>query len=209
MECTMTIPKTLIFKNTHIIFSIIMTFSTIAQAGAFIIEPGLGYKQETLKLTDKNTQAITKYSMYSGLASLKLQMYSGTGVSLGLSGEYSSGKADIEPSVTDRPEFTHFIGSFQLGVSAMESMKLYLGYAPMNELEFKNNLTFTGFKLKGSSYQAGIVFYPFHRFALGTQYNINIYKEISGQNYTLGKDVDLYFQKMDSQDLSFTLSYLL
>jgi hypothetical protein len=184
-------------------------FSQSAQAGTFIIEPGLGYKQEVLKLTDKNTQALTKYSMYSGLASLKLQMYSGTGVSLGLAGEYSSGKTDIEPAASDRPEFSHFIGSFQLGVSAMESMKLYLGYAPVNELEFKSNLTFTGFKIKGHSYQAGIAFYPFSRFALSAQYNINIYKEIIGPNYTSGKDTDLYFQKMDSQDISFSLSYLL
>jgi len=200
--------KTFDFTNASLIITAVLSFSTIANAGTFIIEPGVGYKQEILKLTDKNTQAITKYSMYSGLASLKLQMYSGTGVSLGLAGEYSSGKADIMPTVTDRPEFTHFIGSFQLGVSAMESMKLYLGYAPMNELEFKSNLSFTGFKIKGSSYQAGIVFYPLNRFALGAQYNINIYNEISGNNFTLGKDVDLYYQKMDSQDLSFTLSYL-
>ena len=132
-------------------------------SAAFIIEPGLGYKQEVIKLTDKNTKLITKLSAGAPTASLKLLLYSSTGVSLGLAGEYSKGQVDLEPAVNPKPDFTHMIGSFQLGVSAMDSMKIYLGYAPVNNFETVTNSSFTGFKLSGSSYIAGIALYPYHR----------------------------------------------
>jgi len=177
-------------------------------SAAFIIEPGLGYKQEVIKLTDKNTKLITKLSAGAPTASLKLLLYSSTGVSLGLAGEYSKGQVDLEPAVNPKPDFTHMIGSFQLGVSAMDSMKIYLGYAPVNNFETVTNSSFTGFKLSGSSYIAGIALYPYHRFGLNIQYNISTYKEISGANYSLGSEPTLYYDKIDSQDLSLIISYL-
>ena len=177
-------------------------------SAAFIIEPGLGYKQEVIKLTDKNTKLITKLSAGAPTASLKLLLYSSTEVSLGLAGEYSKGQVDLEPAVNPKPDFTHMIGSFQLGVSAMDSMKIYLGYAPVNNFETVTNSSFTGFKLSGSSYIAGIALYPYHRFGLNIQYNISTYKEISGANYSLGSEPTLYYEKIDSQDLSLIISYL-
>jgi len=200
---------TLSKATTHVSFIIGLLITLKTHSASLIFEPGLGYKQEQLKLTTLTPSTTTKYSMNSPVASLKIHLYSSTGVSLGIAGEYSSGKAETDPTTVDRPEFTHFIGSFQLGVSAMESMKIYLGYAPSNNLEFKTNASFTGFSLKGNSYLAGVVLYPFHRFAIGTQYTVSIYKEIIGANYLSSKDTDLHFQKMDSQDISFTISYLM
>jgi len=197
-------------KPTLFIACLITAFTSLNCFGAaFIIEPGLGYKQEIIKLTDKNTKLITKLYAGAPTATLKLLLYSSTGVSLGIAGEYSKGQIELDPTVTPKPDFTHLIGSFQLGVSAMDSMKIYLGYAPTNNFEAITSSTFTGFKLSGSSYIAGIALYPFHRFGLNIQYNVSTYKEISGANYTIGSDPALYYDKVDSQDLSLIISYLL
>lgn len=176
--------------------------------GAFIFEPGIGYKEETLKLTDLS-QNLTKLSMKGPVGSLKVGVQSSAGVSLNLVGEQFSGKAELDPTSTDKPKFTHTIAGFQVGVSAMNAMKIYLGYAPYNKLELKDEGSFTGYTLSGHTYQAGVMFFPFRFIGLGVQYNINQYKEIEGTQFTSGKEVDTYFDKIDSQDLSFTLSIML
>ncbi len=177
-------------------------------AGAFIIEPGIGYKEETLKLTDLS-QALTKYSMTGPVASLKLGVTSAAGVSLLLAGEQISGKAKIEGNEIDKPKFTHTIAGFQVGVSAMNAMKIYLGYSPLNKLKFEDEGSLQGFTLSGHTYTAGVMFFPFRFVGLGVQYNINQFKEIEGANYTSSKEVDDHFDKIDSTDLSFTLSIML
>ena len=188
---------------------VFMSFtSNKASAAAFIIEPGIGYKQEIIKLTDKNTKLVTQLSSGTPVASLKFHLYSSTGVSISLAGEYSKGQTEHEPLVEPKPEFNHFIGSFQLGVSAMDSMKIYLGYAPVNNFETQTSTSFTGFKLKGLTYIAGIALYPYRRFGLNFQYNMSTYSEISGKNYGLGTDTALYYEKIDSQDFSAVLSYM-
>ncbi len=177
-------------------------------AGAFIIEPGIGYKEESLKLTDLS-QDLTKYSMTGPVASLKIGVTSAAGVSLLLAGEQMSGKAKIEGNETDKPKFTHTIAGFQVGVSAMNAMKIYLGYSPLNKLKFEDEGSLPGFTLSGHTYTAGVMFFPFRYVGLGVQYNINQFKEIEGAGYTSGKEVDTYFDKIDSTDLSFTLSIML
>lgn len=177
-------------------------------AGAVIIEPGFGYKEETLKLTDLS-QNLTKYSMTGPVGSLKIGVSSAAGVSLLLAGEQMKGKAKIEGNETDKPEFTHTVAGFQVGVSAMNAMKIYLGYSPFNKLEFKNAGMQQGFTLSGHTYQAGVMFFPFRFVGLGVQYNINQFKEVEGAQFTSGKEVDTYFDKIDSTDLSFTLSIML
>ncbi len=62
-------------------------------SGSFIFEPGIGYKEETLKLTDLSN-SITKYSMKGPVASLKLGLQSAAGVSLLLAGEQVQGVAE-------------------------------------------------------------------------------------------------------------------
>lgn len=177
-------------------------------AGAFITEPGIGYKEETLKLTDLS-QNLTKISMTGPVGSLKIGVISAAGVSLLLAGEQMSGKAEIEGNLTDKPKFSHTIAGFQIGVSAMNAMKIYLGYSPLNKLKFEDEGSFQGFTLSGQTYTAGVMFFPFRFVGLGVQYNINQFKEIEGANYTSSKEIDDHFDKVDSTDLSFTLSIML
>ena len=184
-------------------------FSTTANAsGAVIIEPGIGYKEETLKLTDLS-QDLTKVSMKGPVASLKLGFVSAAGVSLLLAGEQIRGTAEIDGNPTDKPKFTHTIGGFQVGVSAMNAMKIYLGYSPLNKLEIEGTGAVQEITLSGHTYTAGLMFFPFRFLGLGAQYNIHQFKEVEGPQFTSGKDVDLYFDKIDSTDLSFTLSIML
>ncbi|MES2803231.1 MAG: hypothetical protein V4654_12110 [Bdellovibrionota bacterium] len=182
--------------------------STAKAAGAFIIEPGIGYKEETLKLTTLS-QNLTKMSMTGPVGSLKIGVTSAAGVSLLLAGEQMSGKAEIEGNLTDKPKFTHTIAGFQVGVSALNAMKIYLGYSPLNKLVFEDEGTFQGLTLSGQTYTAGLMFFPFRFIGLGVQYNINQFKEVEGAQFTSGKEVDTYFDKIDSTDLSFTLSIML
>ncbi|AZZ36622.1 hypothetical protein CIK05_07405 [Bdellovibrio sp. qaytius] len=176
--------------------------------GAIIIEPGIGYKEESLKLTDLS-QNLTKVSMKGPVGSLKIGMVSAAGISLLLTGEQMKGKATIDGNLTDKPKFTHTIAGFQVGVSAMNAMKIYLGYSPHNKLAFETEGTVQGFTLSGQTYTAGVMFFPFRYIGLGVQYNINQFKEVEGSQYTLGKETDLYFDKIDSTDLSVTLSIML
>lgn len=200
-------------KNKVILFLVLLVTTTsissnAAGGGGFLIEPGIGYKQETLKLTDLS-QNLTQYKFSGPMMSLKLGVLSSTGVSLAIVGERSSGKVEIDPVVTDKPKFSHTIAGFQIGVSAMNAMKIYLGYAPYNQFEVETNTSAAGFKLSGHTYQAGVMFFPFQYIGLGAQYNVNQYNEVSGSQFTSGKDTNLYFDKIDSQDLSFSLSIFL
>lgn len=191
------------FRNLFVL--LITTSCLTAKADFFIFEPGIGQKDETLKLTDVTTQE-TKLKLKGLVTTLKLGIRSPSGVSLVLAGEYSKGQADIEPAPTEQPDFSHLIAGFQVGVQAMGAMKIYLGYAPHNELELKDAGAFSGYKLSGNTYQAGLMFYPFKFLGLGAQYNIHQYKEITGSQFNSGKDVKTYFDKIDSQDLSFLLA---
>ncbi len=199
-------------KNAILFLVLLVTTSGITSkakaAGAVIIEPGIGYKEETLKLTTLSN-SLTKFSMKGPVASLKLGVQSAAGVSLLLAGEQLRGKAEIEGNLNDKPSFTHTIAGFQIGVSAMNAMKIYLGYSPMNKLAFEAEGSSQEMTLNGQTYTAGVMFFPFRYVGLGVQYNVNQFKEVEGPQFTSGKDVDLYFDKIDSTDLSFTLSIML
>ncbi len=194
--------------NKHLRNLLVLLISTsgfAAQADFFIFEPGIGQKQENVKLTTL-ASVENELKLKALVTTLKIGIRSPSGVSLVLAGEYSKGNAEFEPNITEKPEFNHLIAGFQVGVQAMGAMKIYLGYAPHNQLELKDSGTYQGFKLKGNTYQAGLMFYPFKFLGLGAQYNIHQYKEITGSQYTLGPDVKNYFDKIDSQDLSFLLA---
>lgn len=199
-------------KNAILFLVLLVTTSGITSkanaAGAVIIEPGIGYKEESLKTTALD-QSLTKISMKGPLATLKIGVQSSAGVSLLLAGEQLRGKAEVDGNATDKPKFTHTIAGFQVGVSAMNTMKIYLGYSPLNKLEFEAEGTLQEMKLSGSTYTAGVMFYPFRYVGLGVQYNVNVFKEVEGPQFTAGKETDKYFEKIDAQDLSFTLSIML
>lgn len=199
-------------KNAILFLVLLVTTSGITTkanaAGSVIIEPGIGYKEESLKLTSLSNN-LTQFSMKGPMYSLKLGVQSAAGVSLLLAGEQLKGKAEIEDNLTDKPKFTHTIAGFQVGVSAMNTMKIYLGYSPLNKFELEAEGAINETTLTGQTYTAGVMFFPFRYVGLGAQYNVNQFKEVEGPTYTLGKDVDLYFDKIDSTDISFTLSIML
>ena len=108
---------------------------------------------------------------------LRLGYQSPLGIELNVAADYSAGQMQIDPLNT-KNDFTHKTASAQLGVSAMGLFKIYLGYGFMNEFELKNGAAYQGFKLTGTSYQAGIQFKLMPFISIGAQYNVNDYKNI-------------------------------
>jgi hypothetical protein len=184
----------------------VLFFGSISQA-IFMIEPSIGYRQETLK-TINLAQSETQLKMNAPTYGLKLGFASPIGISFDLAGQQTSGKVNSEPTPAEEPEFSHTVASAQVGVNAMGILKIYLGYIFSSELEIKSTSINPGFKMKGPGYQVGLMTFPFPRVGLGLQYNVHQFNEISGANYTNGSDVKNYFEKIDSQDVSATLSIL-
>ncbi len=173
----------------------------------FIIEPSAGYRQETVKLTDLS-QVESQIKINSPVFGLKLGFTNAFGISFDLAGSRSSGKADLTPVVAIPPDYSHTVGSVQIGVNAMGLLKIYLGYVVFDELELQSNSSFQGYKFKGQGFQAGLMTFPLPRLGLGFQYNVHQFKEISGTNFNLGPDLKNYYTKVDVQDISATLSFL-
>ena len=186
----------------------ILTFTQSANA-IFMIEPSIGYRQETVKLTDiLPPQNQTEIKMNSPTYGLKLGFTSAMGISFDLAGNRSSGKAEYTPALTESPNYSHNIGSIQVGVNAMGLLKIYLGYIAIDDLEIQTNNFIQGFKMKGHGFQAGLMTFPFQRVGLGIQYNVHQFTEISGANFTNGPDIKNYFDKIDVQDISASISFL-
>ena len=191
------------FKTLFALGLTLIMNSQFAVASAFI-EPSIGYRSHILKLTDI-TSATTEIKMTTPVYGLKFGYSSPLGIDLNLAYDYSAGKAEILPAA-EKNDFTQTTGSVQLGVSALGTLKIYLGYGFLNELKIKQGITTSDMNLKGQAYQAGLQFKLFSRVMLGLQYNINQYKTIEGRNFILGEKIDSYFNKVDSQDYSMTLS---
>ena len=169
-------------------------------------EPMAGYQLQTLKLVDL-TNTTQEFKSDAPLVGAKFGIKTPFGISLELVGTYAEGKAKSTPTVTQDPNFTHTVGSVQLGVSAMYLMKLYLGYIFTSEYQIKSNALFPGLKLNGTGYQAGLAFYFFRNWTLSFNYNVHQFKKISGPTYLLGDDVKSYYSKSDLADVSTYLSY--
>ncbi len=169
-------------------------------------EPMVGYQFQTLKLVDLSNTT-QDYKSDAPLLGAKFGIKTPFGISLDLVGTYAEGSAKSTPLATQDPNFTHTVGSAQLGVSAMYLMKLYLGYIFSSEYQIKSNALFPGLKLNGTGYQAGIAFYFFKNWSLTFNYNVHQFKKISGPTYLLGDDVKSYYTKSDLTDVSTYLSY--
>lgn len=183
-----------------------LTFLIFTKAyAATFIEPSIGYRSHNLKLTSV-AATTTEVKMATPVYGLKIGYSSPLGIDLNLSYDYSSGKAEID-SAMEKNDFTQSTASAQLGVSALGVLKIYLGYGFMNDLKIKEGpTTSSDMNLKGQAYQAGLQFKVFPRIMLGLQYNINQYKTVSGRDFVLGEKIDTYFNKVDSQDYSVSLS---
>ena len=186
----------LLVLTPHFVFAMLGT--------SFFVEPSLGYRNETLHLTDFTNQ---ETQLKSGLPvyGLKLGYRSMIGVDLNLAGEYSKGQLEVTAH-PEKSDFIHQTVSAQLGVNALGLLKIYLGYAFMNDFKVDDSVSLQGFKLTGPAYLAGIQLKLFPMVNLGVQYNLNQFNKISGSAYTLSDDTSKYFSKIDSQDYSLYLS---
>lgn len=192
------------FLITSLGFLLVISGSVAAHADV-LFEPSVGYRTESLKLTDKNTTAETKLTMATPVYGLKLGYRSPLGIDINLAGDYSTGKATFSP-LSEKNNFTHTTMAAQLGISAMGLMKIYLGYGFSNELKVDAGTLNSDMKLKGNAYQAGLQFRVSQWFSIGGQYTLNQFSSIEGAAYGAGSSPDLYYSKVDSQDLSLTLS---
>ncbi len=178
--------------------------SLFAMGSSYFIEPSVGYRSHTLRLTNYTANE-TKITMASPAYGLKLGYRSMTGIDLDLAYDYSAGKAEIYP-LAEKNNFSQKTAAVQLGINAMGIMKIFLGYGFMNQLDIEKGLLNSDIKLAGLAYQAGLQFKLISFMTLGLQYNLNQFKTVSGSSYTLGEAVETYYNKLDSQDYSASLS---
>lgn len=188
----------------HLFLFFATTAAYAAPSSSILIEPSVGYRSETIRLTDLSQQETTLNSR-SPVFGLKFGYRSPLGVDVNLGYDYSNGKMETS-SVNEKNKFTHQTASAQLGINALGAMKIYLGYAFLNELKLEETASVAAFKLNGPSYLVGLQFNVIANLNLGAQYNLNQFKKISGSAYSLGDEIDDYFSKIDSQDYSLYLS---
>jgi hypothetical protein len=169
-----------------------------------MFEPSIGYRNESLKLTDLSKQE-TQFKSALPVYGLKVGYRSLIGVDLNLAGEYSKGQIEVT-GLTEKSDSTHQSASAELGVSALGLLKIYLGYSFMNEFKIENSHSLQGFKLSGPAYLAGLQLKLFPSINLGMQYNLNQFNKISGSAYTLNDSTESYFSKIDSQDYNIYLT---
>lgn len=189
------------------LFFLLMGSSASAMSlSALLFEPSVGYRHETVQWTDMSHNE-TKLKAATPVYGLKFGYRSPIGVDVNLGYDHSNGKMDISAAgETQKSSFSHQTGSAQLGINALGLMKIYLGYAFLNELKLDGTDSVGGFKLSGPAYLVGLQFKIFPFLNLGAQYNLNQFNQISGDAYTTGDDTERYFSKIDSQDYSLYLS---
>ncbi len=189
------------------ILSLLATVFFVQNSFSFVhFEPLVGYQFQTLKLVDL-TNSTQEFKSDSPLVGAKFGVKTPFGVSLDLVGTYSEGKTKSTPAASEDPTFTHLVGAAQLGVSASNVMKLYLGTIFTTDYKINPNSLFPGMKLSGTGYQAGIAFFFARNFSFTLNYNIHQFKKITGTTYILGEDPKLYYSKNDLSDVSTFLSY--
>lgn len=183
----------------------ILSFTAgLAQAGYFI-EPYLGAKTETIKLTDLAISTLEMNSTSVPTIGLKIGYRSLMGIDLNLAGETTSGQATISGQ-SEKIKFSHTIGAVQLGVNSLGPVKMYLGTSFQNNFTLEDSPGLQGFKLSGPSYQAGLQLKLFRSVNLGLQYNLHQFTTITGPAYAANNKLETYFLKNDSQDYSIYLS---
>ncbi len=191
------------FNTLSVLVFTFLAFTSASHAGIFI-EPSIGYRSHNLKLTE--IAGLTReIKMASPVYGLRVGFRSLMGIDVNLAYDYSSGKAEVLPA-KEKNDFNQSTAAVQLGVSALGALKIYLGYGILNELKLARGLTVSDIKLTGQAYQAGLQIKLFPMVLLGLQYNLNQYKTVEGTTYTSGDKVDTYFNKLDSQDYSLSVS---
>ncbi len=194
-----------LFKTLFLLCLTLATPSLLfAMGSSYFIEPSAGYRSHTLRLTNY-TGTENKIVMTSPVYGLKLGYRSMMGIDLDLAYDYSAGKAEMSPLI-EKNNFSQKTAAVQLGINAMGIMKIFLGYGFMNQLDVEKGLLNSDIKLAGLAYQAGLQFKFISFVTLGLQYNLNQFKTVAGSSYPLGEAIETYYNKLDSQDYSASLS---
>lgn len=187
---------------------IVMLLSSSAYASLFgpsvFVEPFLGYKSETIKLTDL-TNNVTQIKTASPSFGLKLGYRSMVGVDLNLYGEMTSGSADIS-TLAEKSNFSHKTAGVQLGVNGLGLVKMYFGSSFLNDFTLEDSSLQQGFTLSGPSYHAGVQFKLHPMASLGVQYTLNQFNTIKGAAYPSDEKLESYYSKNDTQDYTIYLS---
>jgi hypothetical protein len=190
------------FYTTLFLF---LTSTTSFAMSQYLLEPSVGYRNETVQLTDRTSSVETKLKSSMPVFGLKLGYRSPIGVDIDVAYDYSYGKMDVT-RLTEQNKFTHQNAAAELGINALGLMKIYLGYSFLNQLKLESTPQLEGFKLNGPSYLVGVQFKIISVLNIGAQYNLNQFNRISGSGYTQGDDTEKYFSKVDAQDYKIFLS---
>lgn len=170
----------------------------------FFLEPYIGYKTENTQLTNLvSTQIDIKTT--TPAFGLKLGIRSPIGVDVSVYGEYVTGQASIT-NLADKNKFHKNSSGAQLSVNSLGFVKMYLGTTFSNVFTLEESNQLQELSLKGSCYNAGLLFRVLPYVNLGVQYNLNQYSEVSGAAYTSGEKIDTYYSKVDNQDYMIYLS---
>lgn len=186
-----------------ILFAVLLTASTSSFA-SFYLAPSAGYSQHTIKSTDAFSSTEVETKIESPIFGLSLGYQTIMGVTASLNGAYQTGKAKstISGSGTVESDIEHKKVSAQLGLNALSSFKLYLGYIVMNELTVKSQTPGNNQIYTGGGYLAGIEMVLTPSITLGVQYDLNQFQKIKSENTGNEVDVKTNFSKFDSQSLS-------
>lgn len=187
----------------YLLIPISLFVTNFAHAG-FFIEPFIGYKSETIKLTDF-LNSVTEIKTAEPSYGVKLGYRSLVGIDLNLAGEISTGQASVSSQI-EKSKFSHTNASIQLGVNALGLIKMYLGSSFLNEFNLEDSSSLQGYKLSGPAFHAGLQLKFFPLISLGLQYNLNQYNSIVGANYIGDSKIETYYSKNDTQDYSIYLS---
>ncbi len=172
----------------------------------FVITPNIGYKMQSLKLSD-NADIETDYKMSNPAYGLKLGVQSGSGVGFDISGDYAAGKSRVTTlGVEKEMDYTQTSVAAQLSVSA-NVFRIYLGYVLMNEISFKSNTGGNSYKVKGTGYQVGVGLALTHSISLDVQYQIDLFNKINFESIGSDEDIKVYYKKVDSQSTTVSLTY--
>lgn len=189
-------------SNLVLILLVIGLFSSNSFAGLINITPNVGYKNETLKLTDLSG-AETQAKMNQPFYGLKVGLMTSTGVSLDVSGQIFSGKGTATQSGIDfETDFNHKAIAALIGVTAMNTFKISIGYILFNELSVKDLSSGTEAAFKGPGYQVGLGINLTQSISANLQYEIFQFNQVQISPSTSYQDIKDVFKSCDSQALS-------
>lgn len=191
--------------TSSLLFLLLIACSQRSNA-AFVITPNVGYKSQTIKLTD-NANVDVNMKMSDPSYGLKLGFQSLSGVGFDVAGDITSGKSHVTSlSVEKGLNYSHTTAAAQLSVRA-QIFKIYLGYVFLNEMTIKGEQISDNFKTKGTGYQAGIALALSRSIELTAQYQIDLFNQINFESVQSYEDIKNYYKKVDIQSLSLYLSY--